>query len=212
MKYRLFIVEDDPHAGVRYLMALRESEHFDAELFSSMEDANAAAAARGPHVLLADIRLDQAAGAKSKDATEYLAEIRAGKTNFDRRVPVVLFTGEFPNLGAETFKRAVALGANALLLKDKDITPEIAASVLKRLLDEAQANDEVVAALKLAREQSDEQTIPFIQVAEGISGEGVTIDDIIEHMKLNDDFARRFRTGLYSIALAMLQGSGPKKT
>jgi hypothetical protein len=39
-----------------------------------------------------------------------------------------------------------------------------------------------------------------------------TIDDVIKHLELNDEFARRFRAGLMSIVLAMLKGSSPKQT
>jgi DNA-binding NtrC family response regulator len=211
VRYLVHIIDDDAKTLASYFEALRGSNDFAVQVFRSMEDADAAAGTRSPHILLADVRLDFTAEGRCKDATEYLAEIRAGNTNFDRRVPVVLFTGQFPTLEAETFKRAVALGAKALLLKDQDIAPETAENVLKQVLDEARTDDEVIAALERAKKLTGAQAFP-IQGTSGATGKEITIDDVIKHLELNDEFARRFRAGLMSIVLAMLKGSSPKQT
>jgi hypothetical protein len=205
MKYRLFIVEDNPESGARYLKALRDSEYFEPELFPGMEEADAAAEARSPHLLLADVRPGQA-GAKAKDATGHLEKIRAGSTNFDPRIPVVLFTVDFRKLDDETVKRAVALNVSKLFTKDKDITPKNAAKVLKRVLDEIHENDDVIRALRLVRAQSDKQTL-LVVPAKGGKEEGLTIDEVIRHMEMNDEFAQNFRAGLNAVAITLIQGA-----
>jgi len=204
LKYRLFIIEDNPDIGARYLEALRNSKHFEPELFPSMEEADAAAEARSPHILLADIRLER------EDATEYLVKIRAGDTNFDRHIPVALFTRDVGILGEATLKRAVDQGANTLLVKGKDITPDTAAKVLSRVLDDFHENDEVIMALERIKAQSDPQTVVVLAAEDSDDG-GLTIDEVILHMKLNDDFARKFKAGLHGVTLSLLQGTAPKK-
>ena len=225
MKYLVYIVEDNPKTGVEYLNALRKSDSFDAELFTTAEEANAAAAKRAPHILLADIRLDQAAGTEYEDATKYLQKIRTGETSFDLRIPVVLFTGALPELVLEPCKRAVAQRANALLVKDKDIKPETAAEVLKhvldeirerdevtqRLLDELRENDALLSALEIVKAQSDKETLVMVAADAGGS-QVLTFDEVMRHVQKNDEFARNFRAGLYAIALTLVQGTQqPKK-
>ena len=206
MKYRLLIIDSDPETGQHYLEALRKSEDFEPELFPSMEGANAAAERLTPNLLLVDIRLDEAARNKAADATEFLAKIRAGKTYFDRRVPVVLFTPDFGKLDKRMFKRALALGASDLLAKDDDITPETAAKVLMRILDRIHQDDEVIRALRLIQQQSPAQTLVVVPAAGGPEEE-LTIETVIRHMELNDEFARNFRAGLDAVALTLLQGA-----
>ena len=205
MKYRLFIIEGDPKTGERYLEALRKSDDFEPELFATTEEANAAAEKRTINLLLADIRLDEAVRSKVADATDFLAKIRAGKTYFDRRVPVVLFTRDFARLNKKTCQRAIKLGATDLLAKDEDITPETAAKVLLLILDRIHEDDHVIRALKLIRAQSDRQTLVVVPVAGG-EEEEVSLDAVIRHMELDDDFARNFRAGLDAVAITLLQG------
>ncbi|GEM_PF-5324660 len=205
MKYRLFIIESNPASGVRYLNALRDSEHFEPWLFLSMERADAAAMTHHPHVLLADIRLDNA------DATEYLKKIRAKETNFDQGIPVVLFTSNLEFMELEMYQRAVGLGANALLVKDRDITPVTAAEVLSRVLDLVHENDEVIMALERIKLQSDPQSVVVLAAEKG-DDQGLTIDEVILHMKLNDDFAKKFKAGLHGVTISLLQGTEPNKT
>ena len=205
MKYRLFIIEGDPKTGERYLEALRKSDDFEPELFATTEEANAVAEKRTTNLVLADIRLDEAVRNKAADATDFLAKIRAGKTYFDRRVPVVLFTRDFARLNKRACQRAVKLGATDLLAKDDDITPETAAKVLLRILDRIHEDDHVIRALKLIRAQSDRQTLVVVPVAGG-EEEEVSLDAVIRHMELDDDFARNFRAGLDAVAITLLQG------
>ena len=216
MKYLVYIIDDDSTTGAEYLKALGGSEVFDAKYFPTMEEADAAAKECPPHILLADIRLDKVEEDQTKDATKYLEKIRAGRTNFDRRISVVLFTGAFPMLGVETFKRAVAQNANALFVKNEDIKPETAAEVLKQVLDEDEArkralaethaNAEIIRALKIIKARSPASTLIVVPVG-GVEEKKLTIDEIIRHMELNDEFAQNFRVGLNAVVVALLEGT-----
>ena len=207
-KHSVFIVDDDTTVLATYQKQLRDS--FGVRAFTSTEQANTAAKATPPDVLLADIRLEMAGAAE--DATKFLQKIRKGETNFDRYIPVVLFTDK--ELGTDAYRRAVTAWATDLRIKGVDISAETAAEVLDQAIRRvrlSRSDAQLIDALKRLRKSWRGSPTPKV-IAVPVGGgreESVSIDDIITHIEENDELGQAFKAGLSAFYVSLLAGEEP---